>query len=362
VPAARRDVNCKAFDGVCHPAGVRQLAAVTGSIMVVLVSAAVATAAAPAPAELLQLYEPVLLFHPDEDWAPEPVDAYLQRARVEKQTAKSVWTPVPPPLPTSNVGCASSPCYRLDLPCVLRAGDACYEQQAEHTNWSHPVVYGRVVAVPQSAPTPPGITQRPAFLVHYWLFYDFDDWHSPHGRLWQTHEGDWESITIGVDSAGAAIFAAYSEHCSGTVLPWAAVTKRAGTHPVAYVALGSHANWFSPAVSATRFTECLKGGLAGAAAAKAASLVRLAQDRIVDRMGTAHPLGPAGLAGVTPLEVVPLDPASAPWTHFPGRWGEGQILWLGSRPRSFTTVSQGYGPGTPNWNAVTVAASWHPAG
>lgn len=331
--------------------------------LVVLAAIVVSTApaAVPTPDELLARYEPVLLFHPDEDWAPESVDSYLARARIEKQTAKGVWAPVPPPLPTSTLGCALSPCYRLNLPCSLRSGDACYEQQASQTDWTAPVVYGRVVPVPATAPLPPGITQRPALLVHYWLFYDFDDWHSLHSRLWQTHEADWESITVGVDQAGTAEFAAYSEHCSGTVRPWAAVTKRGGTHPVAYVALGSHANWFTASTSSTRFTECVKGGLAGTAAAKAASFVRLAQDQVVDRMGSAHPLGPPAMPGVTPLQIESLDPAATAWARFPGRWGEGQILWLGSKPRSLTTVSQGYGPGTPNWSAATVAASWHPA-
>ena len=78
-----------------------------------------------------------------------------------------------------------------------------------------PVVYGTVASVPASAPPPPGFTQRPRYLLHYWLFYAFDDWHSAHKRLWQTHEGDWESITVGIGSDGAPQFAAYSEHCWG---------------------------------------------------------------------------------------------------------------------------------------------------
>jgi hypothetical protein len=218
-----------------------------------------------------------------------------------------------------------------------------------------------VTPVPGSAAPPPGFTERPRYLVHYWLFYAFDDWHSAHDRLWQTHEGDWESITVGIGVDGAPQFAAYSEHCSGTIRPWKAVTIRGGTHPVAYVALGSHANWFSSATAKTGFGECIKGGITGAAATKAARLVRLAQESIVDRMGTAHATGPAGMPGVTALQVVELKPAATAWARFPGRWGEGQILWLGSRPRSLTTVTQGYGPGTPRWNATTVSASWHPA-
>jgi len=335
---------------------------VSAAVLVAVLALAGASrleAAAPTPSDLLRTYEPVLLFHPDEEWAPEPVESYLGLALVERQSPRGVWAAVAPPLPTSTVGCTLSPCFRLDLPCALRSGVACYVRELE-ADWQHPVVYGRVVPVPAGTPPPPGFTTPPKLLVHYWLFYALDDWRSARKRLWQTHEGDWESITVGLGATGAPLFAAYSEHCSGTVQPWRAVTKRATTHPVAYVALGSHANWFSPAATNTRFTECLKG-VAGSAASKAKRLVALAQEQIVDRMGAAHPLGPPGLPGVTPLELRELDPAATDWARFPGRWGEGQILWLGSKPRSLTTVSQGYGPSTPRWNAATVSAGWHPA-
>ena len=39
------------------------------------------------------------------------------------------------------------------------------------------------------------------------------------------------------------------------------VTKRATTHPVAYVALGSHANYFTNSPSSTKLTECLRNYL-----------------------------------------------------------------------------------------------------
>jgi hypothetical protein len=341
---------------------LRRSSVITVLTAAILFAGVGSTAAAePQPFELLSLYEPVLLFHPEEDWAPQTPESYLATARVKRQVGKGLWSTVPPPLPTTLLGCTLTPCFRLNLPCALRSGDACYEQQATQTDWTHPVVYGSVVPVPASTAPPPGFTQRPRYLVHYWLFYAFDDWHSAHKRLWQTHEGDWESITVGVGANGAPQFAAYSEHCSGAVRSWSAVTTRGGTHPVAYVALGSHANWFSSSTSNTRFSECIKGGVTGAAATKAARLVALAQEKIVDRMGTAHPSGPSGLSGVTPLQLIEIQPATMAWARFPGRWGEGQILWLGSKPRSLTTVSQGYGAGTPRWGATTVSASWHPA-
>ena len=320
-------------------------------------------AATPTPDQiaLLKTYQPVLLFHADEDWAPQTVEAYLNEARIERQATPGLWATVPPPIPTSTVGCTAAPCFRLNLPCALRSGYSCYRQRATPTAWRAPVVYATVATVPGSAPPPPGQTQRPALLLHYWLFYAFDNWHSLHNRLWQTHESDWESITVGLDGGQKPMFAAYSEHCSGTVTPWAAVTRRSATHPVAYVALGSHANWFTSSAAQTRFAECLKSGVGATAKARLATLIRLAQEGVVDRMGSAHASGPADVPGVTPTKLVPLDPKAIGWARFPGRWGEGQIVWLGSTPRSITTVSRGLAPATPNWTAGTIAATWHPA-
>ena len=333
-------------------------------LRLLLVAAAVASVGASAATretapDLLRTYEPVLLFHPDEDWAPERPETFLASARIERQVARGTWAGVPGPLPTSTAGCALDPCFRLNLPCALRSGDGCYEKVADRTDWKQPLVYGRVVAVPPGTAPPSGFAEAPRFLVRYWLFYEFDDWHSLRKRLWQAHEGDWESISVGIGADGLPQFAAYSQHCTGSVRRWGGVAKRGGTHPVAYVALGSHANYFTNTSSSTRFTECLKKGLAATAAAKATRLVSLAQDRVVDRTGTAHPLGPAGLPGVTALQLVQLDPASVAWARFPGRWSEGQILWLGSTPRSITTVSQGSGPATPRWTSTSIPSLWH---
>lgn len=312
---------------------------VAALVALLLVLPGAASARGNDAAQLLAQYQPVLYFHQSEDWAPQTVEAYLAIARLR----------------TSARG------QYLDLPCALRAGYACYHREAlADTNWKAPVVYGTIGPVSPSTPPPPGVTQRPTLLLHYWLFYAFDDWHSLHDRLWQTHEGDWESITVGLDANDTPLFAAYSEHCSGTVSPWSAVSKRGGTHPVAYVALGSHANWFTPSVAQTRFAECLTSGTGFTARAKLKTLIKLAEDQVVDRMGTAHALGPAGLPGVTPMTLVQLRSGTAPWMRFSGRWGEGQLVWLGTTPRSFTTISRGAAPGTPNWFTGKVGAAWHP--
>ena len=327
-------------------------------VLVALCAGAAPSGAASRTVDMLETYEPVLFFHSSEDWAPESVETFLADARLEKQVAKGSWKTVSGPVPTSSSGCTLSPCYRLNLPCPLHGGDACYERMPVRTGeWRRPVAYGRVVAVPPGSAPAPGFSAPPKYLVRYWLFYEFDDYHTLRKRMWQAHEGDWESISIAIGADAQPQFAAYSQHCSGTVREWSTVEKRDTTHPVAYVALGSHANYFTNTPSSTRFTECLKSGTASATVTR---IARLAQERIVDRTGTAHPLGPPQTPGVvTPLTIVPLDPASVAWARFPGRWGEGQLLWLGTTPQPFTSVSQGYGPSTPHWRSTSVPSLWH---
>jgi hypothetical protein len=128
------------------------------ALVVTLVGGSVAGAGPPADQlRLLALYEPVLLFHSAEDWAPQNVDSYLRLARVERKTTAATWSPVPAPMPTSNLGCLFNPCFRLNLPCALRSGYACYHQQAIRQNgWSNPVMYATAVPVPANTAPPPG--------------------------------------------------------------------------------------------------------------------------------------------------------------------------------------------------------------
>src|SRR5512132_3264084 len=91
--------------------------------------------------ELLQRFMPILYFHTDEVWAPVAVERFSQLARGERQTARGVWTRTTAPLPTSSVGCTFAPCYRLNLPCALKAGATCYEKAAATlSDWNDPVI------------------------------------------------------------------------------------------------------------------------------------------------------------------------------------------------------------------------------
>jgi hypothetical protein len=308
--------------------------------------------------DLLQRFMPILYLHSEEAWAPVGVERFLEVARRERQTAHGVWTRTTTPLPTTSIGCSFTPCYRLNLPCSLKAGATCYEKAAAIlSDWKHSVIYGRVLDVPVGTPMPAGISGTARYLVRYWLFYSFDDWRSRGERLWQAHEGDWENITVALDANVNAIFAAYSQHCSGTVRAWSRVT-RMQTHPIDYVALGSHANYFTQTSSPTQFLRCVYKNVAAADRSKARRLVSAVQSGITDRTGTAHVLGATADQQTSP-HLVDLDATLPAWARFPGRWSEGELLWIGRTPTRFTRVRSGLGPATPRWNTMAVPSLWH---
>jgi hypothetical protein len=344
-----------------RPVGVILLVVVTAAMGAVAAGSAGGRPLGLTPAdrhELLQRFMPILYFHAEEAWAPVGVERFLQLARRERQTARGVWTRTTAPLPTSTVGCTFTPCYRLNLPCSLKAGASCYEKAAATlSDWKHPVIYGRVLDVPAGTPMPAGISGTARYLVRYWLFYSFDDWRSRGERLWQAHEGDWETITVALADNTNPIFAAYSQHCSGTVRAWSKVS-RVQTHLIDYVALGSHANYFTQTSSPTQFLRCVYKNVAQADRSKAHRLVSAVQSGITDRTGTAHALGPA-TEQQTPLQLVDLDAAMPAWGRFPGRWSEGELLWIGRTPTGFTRVRSGLGPATPRWSTTSVPALWH---
>ena len=70
--------------------------------------------------------------------------------------------------------------------------------------------------------------------IEYWLLYLYN-------AFYDRHEADWEGVTVFL-AGGAPAGLSYSQHQARRWVPWAAQTKVA-THPVVYVARGSHANY-----------------------------------------------------------------------------------------------------------------------
>ncbi|MFC1992752.1 hypothetical protein ACFLV3_02930 [Chloroflexota bacterium] len=88
-------------------------------------------------------------------------------------------------------------------------------------------------------------------VVQYWIFFYFNDWRN-------LHEGDWELVQLCfpdytakelLDRDEQPDFVAYSQHQAGQRMPWSDMKDNyllVGTHPIVYVAQGSHANYFAP--------------------------------------------------------------------------------------------------------------------
>jgi len=89
-------------------------------------------------------------------------------------------------------------------------------------------------------------------ILQYHFFYAFNDWRLAANGM-NHHEGDWEMVAVYLknDEPYAVLF---SQHGAGNMEKWKtvrmAVDKQGNvtTHPLVYVALGSHANYSTPEV------------------------------------------------------------------------------------------------------------------
>jgi hypothetical protein len=85
--------------------------------------------------------------------------------------------------------------------------------------------------------------------LQYWFFYSYNDWATSFGGM-NDHEGDWEGVYLffDLDSSGQPLeppaYVTYVGHHSRLTKPWGHHDLALeGTHPVAYVAAGSHATY-----------------------------------------------------------------------------------------------------------------------
>ena len=85
-------------------------------------------------------------------------------------------------------------------------------------------------------------SDRGYLVIQYWMFYAYNDWGLAHSGL-NDHEGDWEAVFVYLRNDEPA-YVAYSAHVGKPdTHPWSsdAFERRLDTHPVVYVACGSHA-------------------------------------------------------------------------------------------------------------------------
>ena len=336
-------------------------------VALALVAASGASAESGTPdAKLLRTYQPVLVFHPNELFRPTKVQSFIEDSELEQFVGSSAaqlpfdafWTvidadPEPGELPGTTPGVF----YRLDqVGCdadAPLAGRDCYADAWEEGSGGA-AVYGRAVRTPTR------------LVLQYWLFY-YDNPLllpvTPVGTFWQSHEGDWEVVNVVLGADEQPIEAAYSQHCSGQRMAWADVgTSPAGsTHPVAYVALGSHANYFAPGAGALGSIPIATACIPQAIQPILPSLPFLqVVDQVLDGSSVGAVVGPPG-SGVAAATIHAVE--GAPWSTFGGRWGESEYFFtpipLGPVPAGAVPV--GLAPASPpnqqNWN-VQVVLGW----
>ncbi len=186
--------------------------------------------------ELAERFAPVLRYDSRELFVPLPRAAYLSRTELKRQTGSVV-----PQVLAKAVSEGSLPEVLGDCPkgCLLfldvrgaepdppkrveRLYDAIENELLE--SGARPTVYYHATHYDDTD----------EYAVQYWFLYFFNY------RL-NEHESDWEQITVRLDENREPTAVFYSAHEGGKTGAFAKVAEDG--HPVAYPALGSHANYF----------------------------------------------------------------------------------------------------------------------
>ena len=193
------------------------------------------------------------------------------------------------------------------------------EQACQAAAQLKPAVYAGKVGRPFYQPA--GGLQPDDVTLQYWFCYYFDDWAN-------IHEADWESITIFLrrqDLAWQPLGATYSAHENGARRHWRDIQCLDDTHPVVYVASGSHAAYFQhqPAGHSTELAGIFFGKL------KFKIGFSSSHRDYVPPPGDQHPpLAPHVEVLPDPIDIVSADnPARRhlKWMSFKGSWGAREL-------------------------------------
>lgn len=175
--------------------------------------------------DLAVRYLPNLQFKAGEEFFPVEISYHLNNSVLKLRNVENVTTVDPYPT-IASISTKPSEYYFLankfgDLSAIA----ADYEIRRPTLGYT---VYCRVTKDSTST------------VVQYWFFYAYNN------APLNDHEGDWEMIELVLDTAQNPTWVAYSQHLKGQRASWSDVEKVDSTHPVVYVARGSHANYFRP--------------------------------------------------------------------------------------------------------------------
>ena len=183
-------------------------------------------------------------------------------------------------------------------------------------------------------------------IAQYWLAFFFDDWAN-------THEMDWEMASVVVKRTNheeRPIGCAYCAHMGAFRLPWSQVERvdsdrnlaKEGSHPVVYVANGSHACYFHYHSMHVAFDSFLGPSLSR----RIKKYMPWIAKTFIDYVPTFN----EGDKHFPKIEVVP-EPCTQEhnvgetgehwhnewrWLNFEGRWGTKGRFWL--RPKQWFTL------------------------
>jgi hypothetical protein len=284
---------------------------------------------------LAQRFEPQLWLAKGEHWSPTEVTSYLQHAKLNTD----------PPFCSTNGGC-----YEITPP-AGSTEQACDNPDPETacapSGADDPALYYRYVNSSNANPRDhrPAVPAGSWTVIQYWVFYNYDSLDT--ASITQWHQSDWEQVSVLVRRRGSTVRpveVAFSEHCYGALLPAERVIW-SGSHPVAYVGLGSHAHYPRPVSVPVRQLRCSLAmtpryfGVAGLFFSPALDGSRLEipvayLGGLRDQTSRIRPTPPLGLVAMDAVPAI---------ASFKGAWGLNNNLSLfGSSP-----VAESAGPPAP---------------
>lgn len=204
-------------------------------------------------ADLVRAFAPHVHLHPDDAFRPANIDWYLARATLR----------------FAHPGCATHEILALGKVTQATLADQSHASNVAGTSCAHDSAkvvkstasdafyldLGSSETIKRGAPRADWKTYavwRPRSMgglvdVEYWTFYPWND-----GFAIFDHPSDWENVRVTIDpkangGRGAIAEVRFSEHKGGTILK-AGDAKLAldGTHPVSFIARGTHANYPQP--------------------------------------------------------------------------------------------------------------------
>lgn len=208
--------------------------------------------------QVLSAYAPIVQLHPNESYFPMNATTYLSRMALK-------WS--------HGGGCPDHTTVAAGSIDPRKLGQGGYRDKAEISGWpfceiAGPYYTSANLTRPFDSGNPlpnqpegyflrPTNRQRgdlqtaPVYYeyvaqrsVTFWFFYGFND--AP-GAGFFNHDGDWERISIQLNSSNHAENVVFYEHNGNCELPWSGspVQKNRG-HPVVYSAIGTHATYPRP--------------------------------------------------------------------------------------------------------------------